>query len=141
MELEEKHRTKGELIQVGFPMFVSRISNNMTISEFDSNKEEIADHIDKLGDVIQVPDSVSVIQDQIAMESVNKYLKNINSDKGHHQPKMEGVLKPFVPTPIGKNHEKYSLLNRLLFLVFHGSTTVIPNVLQIHRVWLFLCIF
>ena len=108
-------------------------------SEFEIKKEGIQNDgnfktnlIEKLANVIQVPDSVSMIQDQIAMESVNKYLRNMYSHKG--QQISTGMSKPFIPTPIGKNHEEKTFCLCNCVLVFHGSTTVIPNVLQRHKV-------
>ena len=75
------------------------------------------DSIDLENEEIQVPDTVSELEDQIAMESVNQHLKRLNSYglKDHLETDLIIKLTTVQPAPISNNSWSYFHVNIYMF--------------------------
>ena len=125
-----------DLIAVESHDSLSLDSEDHTLINFSSPGKGARNNLDLQEEEIEVPDTVTELEDQIAMESVNQHLKKFGSFRLKERDGSDLVRKltSVQPAPIGKHSHHLYQIYVFVFLVFHGSTTITPEILIKHMV-------
>ena len=130
------HIDDSDLIAVESHDSLSLDTEDHQLINISSPEKRARNILDLQEEEIEVPDTVTELEDQIAMESVNQHLKKFGlfGRKERDGSNLVRKLTSVQPAPIGKQSYHLYQISVFVFLVFHGSTTITPEILIKHRV-------